>query len=140
MSEHLRVSIKKGPVSVETSLSQLEEIYENKSEWKLIAEGGVLTVPVEEFRMINLPSPDRKGNVAFAEKKGKGAANQIENYPVAQTVKSLNQQILEKYNREKEKGEVAGMSKASSETAAQAMAKNFQNLRQSRSGLTMRLR
>ena len=90
VSEHLRVVIKKGPVSVETSLSQLEEIYENKSEWKLIAEGGVLTVPVEEFRMINLPSPDRKGNVAFAEKKGKGAANQIENYPVAQTVKSLN--------------------------------------------------
>ena len=45
VSEHLRVSMKKGPVSVETSLSQLEEIYENKSEWKLIAEGGVLTRP-----------------------------------------------------------------------------------------------
>ena len=54
--ETCRVLIKKGPVSVETSLKELEENYESKPEWKVIEEGGVLSIPVEEFRMINPPS------------------------------------------------------------------------------------
>ena len=41
--ENFRVSIKKGPVNVETSLRGLEEDYESKPEWKLIKEGGVLS-------------------------------------------------------------------------------------------------
>ena len=56
-----RVLIKNGPVNVETSLKELEEDYESKPEWKLIKEGGVLSVPVEELRMENLPKPDRSG-------------------------------------------------------------------------------
>ena len=57
--ENYRVLIKKGPVSVETSLKELEENYASKPEWKVIEEGGVLSIPVEEFRMINPPKPDR---------------------------------------------------------------------------------
>ena len=48
--ENLRVLIKKGPVSVETSLKELEENYASKPEWVVIEEGGVLSIPVEEFR------------------------------------------------------------------------------------------
>ena len=67
----MKVLIKKGPTSVETSLKELEEDYAIKPEWKVIEGGGVLSVPVEEFRMINPPKPDREGNVRFEEKKGK---------------------------------------------------------------------
>ena len=42
--ENCRISIKKGPVSVETSLKELEEDYESKPEWRLIKEGGVLSL------------------------------------------------------------------------------------------------
>ena len=72
MDETLRVLIKKGPVSVDTSLKELEENYASKPEWKVIEGGGVISVPVEEFRMINLPKPGRSGKVQFEEKKGKG--------------------------------------------------------------------
>ena len=51
LDKNYRVLIKKGPVSVETSLKGLEEDYESKPEWKLIKEGGMLSVPVEEHRM-----------------------------------------------------------------------------------------
>ena len=49
--ENRRVLIKKGPVSVETSLKELEENYASKPEWKVIKRGGVLSEPVEDFRM-----------------------------------------------------------------------------------------
>ena len=70
--ENLRILIKKGPVSVETSLKELEDNYEKKPEWKLIEDGGVLSIPVEELRMENPPRPDRSGQVVFKEKKGGG--------------------------------------------------------------------
>ena len=54
-SETYRILIKKGPVSVETSLKKLKDDYESKPQWKLIKKGGVLSVPVEELRMENLP-------------------------------------------------------------------------------------
>ena len=57
--EIVKVLIKKGPVSVETTLEELEENYASKPEWKVIEGGGVLSVPVEEFRMINPPKPDK---------------------------------------------------------------------------------
>ena len=68
----MKVLIKKGPTSVETSLKELEENYANKPAWKVIEGGGVLSVPVEEFRMINPLKPDRDGKVHFDEKKKKG--------------------------------------------------------------------
>ena len=67
-SETYRILIKKGPVSVETSLKKLKDDYESKPEWKLIKKGGVLSVPVEELRMVNLPKPDRSCQVVFKEK------------------------------------------------------------------------
>ena len=126
--EKLRVLIKKGPISVETSLKELEENYAVKPEWKVIEEGGVLSIPVEEFRMINLPKPDRSGKVEFEQKKGNGAGNQIENYPVGQTIKNLNEKIVVKYNEERERAKSAGKSKSGAENAAQARAKKLPEL------------
>ena len=127
LDETRRVLIKKGPVSVETSLKELEENYASKPEWKVIEEGGVLSIPVEEFRMINPPKPDREGRINFQKKQG-GGGKQIENYPVGQTIKNLNEQIMVKYNEEKEKAKSAGKSKAGAENAAQAMAKKLPEL------------
>ena len=69
IDQSLRVVVKKGPTSMETSLEEIEENYASKPEWKVIEEGGVLSVPVEELRMINPPGPDRSGKVNFKEKK-----------------------------------------------------------------------
>ena len=44
-----KVQIKKGPVSVESSLNELENFYSNRPEWKVIEDGGVLGVPVQEY-------------------------------------------------------------------------------------------
>ena len=88
LDEYLKVLIKKGPVCVETSLKELEDHFKNKPEWKVIENGGVLSVPVEELRMENPPQPDRSGRVVFKEKEG-GNGKQIENYPVARTVDKM---------------------------------------------------
>ena len=88
------VLIKTGPESVEISLKELEENYASKPEWMVIEGGGVLSVPVEELRMINPPKPDREGKVRFEEKKGKGAGNQIDNYPITETISNLNEKVM----------------------------------------------
>ena len=116
-----RSLIKKGPVSVETSLKGLEENCESKSEWKVIEKGGVLSIPDEEFRMIDLPQPDRSGNIDYGRRK-EGAGRTIEDYPTVQTVKNINQQIELKYNEEREKAKASGKSEFEAERAAQAMA------------------
>ena len=99
--------IQKGPVSVETSLKELEENYASKPEWKVIEEGGVLSIPVEEFRMINPPKPDHSGNVEFGKKEG-GGGKLIENYPVCQTIENLNAEVLANYNETLESAKNAG--------------------------------
>ena len=116
--ENRRLLIKRGSVLVETSLKDLEDNYASKPEWKMVEEGGVLIVPVEEFRMINPPKPDRSGNLKFVKKEGKGAENLIEGYPITETIANLKEQILMKYNKEKEKAEAAGKSEADAEIAA----------------------
>ena len=125
LDENLRLLIKKGPVSLETSLRELEENYASKPEWKVIEGGGVLSVPVEEFRMINPPKPDREGNVKFEDKKGKGAKNKIEKYSIAQTIPNLNETIMDKYNNEKDKTKTAGKNLSAAENSAQAIAKKL---------------
>ena len=64
-----RVLIKRGPISVETSLKELEKDYDRKPEWKLIKEGGVLSVPAEELRMLNFLKPNQSGQVVNPYKK-----------------------------------------------------------------------
>ena len=98
--ENLRILIKKGPNKENTSLKELDENYASKPEWKVIEGGGVLSIPMEELRMINPPRPDASGNVRFVEKRGKGAKNQIEEYPISQTICNLNEKILSNYNKE----------------------------------------
>ena len=39
--ENCRVWIKKGPVSVETSLKEIEDSYESKPGWKVVEDGGI---------------------------------------------------------------------------------------------------
>ena len=114
--------IKRGPNKEETSLKELEENYASKPEWKVIEGGGVLSVPVEEFRMINPPKPDREGNVRFEKKRGKKGVNQIESYTVGQTVPHLNAILIEKYNTVKEKSKAAGKSAAVAEREAETAA------------------
>ena len=46
LDQNYRILIKKGSVSVETSLKDLEENYESKPEWKVIKDGNVLSVPM----------------------------------------------------------------------------------------------
>ena len=75
--------------------------------------------------MINPPKPNCSGKVIFDQKKGRGAGNQIENYPAGQTIMNLNEQIMAKYKEEKEKAKTAGKSKAGAESAAQTMAKKL---------------
>ena len=85
--------------------------------------------------MINPPKPDPSGNVEFGKVKGRGS--RIDSYPVGQTIQNLNEQILMKYNVEKEKEKAQGRSKAGAESAAQTMARNFQNSQLFRNGRTM---
>ena len=68
-------------------MSDLEDIYKKKPEWIHLDSGGVLSVPVEELRMTNLPKPDCDGRIDFSKKKG---ANLIQNFPVGQTIENLN--------------------------------------------------
>ena len=61
----------------------------------------MLSIPVEELRMENLPKPGRSGQVVFKEKKG-GQGKQIDNYPVGQTIDKMKELLKEKYVEEKE--------------------------------------
>ena len=114
LDEYLKVLIKKGPVCVETSLKELEDHFKNKPEWKVIENGGVLSVPVEELRMENPPQPDHSGRVVFKEKEG-GNGKQIENYPVARTVDKMAEFLNDKYEEVKHKAKSLGASEAEAE-------------------------
>ena len=87
---------------MELSLKELEEDYESRPEWQLIREGGVLSVPVEELRMENLPESDRYGQVIFKEMKG-GQGKEINDYPVGQSINNINDMLREQYEEEKQK-------------------------------------
>ena len=122
LDETKRVLIKKGPVSKETSIKELEEIYASTASWKTIEDGGVLSVPLEEFRMVDPPKPNQAtGQVDFGKAKG-GKGTKIENYTVGETIANLNAIILNKYNEIKEKAKAAGKSKTESEKKASAEA------------------
>ena len=122
LQRHLKVLVKLGPVSVETSLKELEEKYASKSEWKVIKEGGVLSVPVEEFRMINPPKPDHSGKLEFGKRKESAEGKHIDSYPVCQTIDHLNKVIKEKFSEVFEKSKAAGKSDAESKRAAESVA------------------
>ena len=79
LDEEFKVLIKKGPVSVETSLKELRENFAGKGNWRQIKEGGILSFPLDEFRMIDPPQPNQAGQVVFG-RGGKGT--KIENYTV----------------------------------------------------------
>ena len=95
LERDVKVLVKLGPVSVETSLKELEEKYASKPEWKVIEEGGVLSVPVEEFRMINPPKPDHSGKLEFGKRKESAEGKHLDSYPVCQTIDHLNKVIEE---------------------------------------------
>ena len=95
-----RNNVNPGPRQVVTSLKGLEEIYASKPEWKVIDERKVLSIPVEEFRVIDLPEPDHSGKVDFGKRKD-GKGNTIDEYLPIQKVGHLNKQIKTKYNKKK---------------------------------------
>ena len=92
-----------GNIMLIKSLEELEKNYAGEANWKKIEDGEVLSIPVEEFWMIDPPHPDRaySDQVRFG-KASEGKGNKIENYTVVQTVEKLNVLVLDKYNEEKE--------------------------------------
>ena len=122
-----RVLIKKGPsVSEETSLSELEEIYARTAAWKKIEDGGVHGVPIEELRMAKPPKPDQKSGQFGFQKANVGKGTKIEDYAVVQTIKDLNDQILDKYNKEKGKVKAGNPGMSEAEIERRAAAKAYQ--------------
>ena len=81
--QNLRILVKSRQGSTETSLKGLEDLYEKKPEWKIMEEGGLWSVPVEELRMQNPLRPDARGNLDFERRKG--GAKHIEGYSVGET-------------------------------------------------------
>ena len=79
---------------------------------KVIEEGGVLSIPLEELRMEKPPRPDRSGQVVFKEKK---VGNQIDNYPVVDTIDNMNALIRDKYEEVKKTAKAAGKSESEAE-------------------------
>ena len=86
-------------MSEETSLKELEEYFAFRPEWKVIKDGGVLSIPLEEFRMVDPPRPNLSGHVAF-DKKKEGRGTKVEDHTVGQTIEHLNALVLSKYNEE----------------------------------------
>ena len=123
-NETKRVLIKKGPVSTESSLQELEEFYARRPEWKVIKDGGVLGIPVSEYRLMNPPNPDREGNVVFGQRKG-SSRKQIDHYTVAETIESLNAHVKRHYNEVKAQALAKGKSVLQAEAAAQAEARQL---------------
>ena len=108
MDETKRVLTKRGPVSVEMSLSELEEDFAMTPDWKVVgSEGGVLSIPADEFRMTNLPEPDSAGKINF-ELASMGRGTRIEHYPPAQTDGHMNEKIKLEYDEEVGKAKAAG--------------------------------
>ena len=108
VDETKRVLTKRGPVSVEMSLSELEEDFAITPDWKVIgSEGGVLSIPADEFRMTNLPEPDSAGKINF-ELASMGRGTRIEHYPPAQTDGHMNEKIKLEYDEEVGKAKAAG--------------------------------
>ena len=67
----------------------------SKLEWKVIEDGGVLSIPMEELRMENPPllvcssgGLFQFAQVVFKPKKG-GGGKQIESYLVVQTIENM---------------------------------------------------
>ena len=74
----------------------------------------MLSIPVEEFRMID---PQKPGN--FGKAKGE-KGTKIESYTVGQTIENLNSLVLIEYNEEKEKVKAAGKSESECDRLAAA--------------------
>ena len=59
--KNLKILIKKGSTSVETSLQDLEESFAFNPSWKAIERSEVVSIPVVEFRTIDQHKPQSFG-------------------------------------------------------------------------------
>ena len=114
--KNLKILIKKGSTSEETSLQDLEESFAFNSSWKAIERGEVVSIPVVEFRTIDQHKPD-----AFEKTR----ETQIEHYSVTQTISDLEALVLAKFNEERVKFVAAQQSEEESERNATIAAKRF---------------
>ena len=132
LDEEKRILIKKGPVSAKTSLREIEIHYKSRPEWRVVEEGGVLSIPVEEFRMVK-PSPkwtqavqetkkqgllEKVGKIFSKAPRNKPSMRDIEHYPVGVTSEKLMEQSLGTYQEFKESAKKAGKSNNEAEKIA----------------------
>ena len=71
--------------------------------------------------MLELPQPDRSGNIDFGKRK-EGAGKTIEDYPPAQTIGNLNKKIDMKFIEERDKAKGGGKSEIEAENVARSTA------------------
>ena len=91
----LALTIRSGPGTTRNlTLSSLKNEYTSTEEVKRMLTGLVLYLPVKEFRLVNLPKPDRQGAVKFKE----GPARDITKYSILMDLEDIKKQDIRVYN------------------------------------------
>ena len=80
------IILKESPSSTPfINLKDIETKFEETDEWKDVKEGGVLPIPVLEYRLQKPPRPNPDGKVEFEKKKKKQKTKTIDSYSIAET-------------------------------------------------------
>ena len=100
-----RVVVKTTEETAKTSTEEMKENFAKTAEWKVIEGGGVLSVPVTELRLLNMPGPDRRtGKREFEKHQVRAKTNVIDYYSVDQTERRMNDELKAEYDRVKDSG------------------------------------
>ena len=116
--------ITKGPAGpVTTSLEDLEEEFRNTNEWERMAQGGIHSIPVVRFRLMENIRPDKSMSFQFEEhykkKVGKGRKD-IDGYRQDETDIRINDKIKKNFEEVKQtKGEKAAKDETKKSTIFQ---------------------
>ena len=91
----LNLTIRSGPGTTRSlTLLTLKTEYAIREEVQRMILGFVLYLPVKEFRLVNLPKPDRQGNVKFKE----GPTRDITKYSILMDLADIKKQDIRAYN------------------------------------------
>ena len=91
----LALTIRSGPGTTRSlTLLTLKTEYASTEEVERMLRGTVLYLPVKEFRVVNLPKPDRRGEVKFKE----GRATDITQYSMLMDLEDIKKQDIRAFN------------------------------------------